>query len=154
MAVMKQLTIKKAVFSLLVVSILSGCVSEEQRLARCEAKGVSRDVCYQVEQSNQQMIINNAEQNAYVNAREAVKQHAQAAKKKNIARQGNKKNLLFLSIIHLKHFTKVNSLANFGRFKTFSQMRLYRVKHSAARSFRAKMATIFTAFFEVIVFFL
>lgn len=82
MAVMKQLTIKKAVFSLLVVSILSGCVSEEQRLARCEAKGVSRDVCYQVEQSNQQMIINNAEQNAYVNAREAVKQHAQAAKKK------------------------------------------------------------------------
>lgn len=83
MAVMKQLTIKKAVFSLLVVSILSGCVSEEQRLVRCEAKGVSRDVCYQVEQSNQQMIINNAEQNAYVNAREAVKQHAQAAKKKN-----------------------------------------------------------------------
>lgn len=82
MAVMKQLTIKKAVFSLLVVSILSGCVSKEQRLARCEAKGVSRDVCYQVEQSNQQMIINNAEQNAYVNAREAVKQHAQAAKKK------------------------------------------------------------------------
>lgn len=84
MAVMKQLTIKKAVFSLLVVSILSGCVSEEQRLARSEAKGVSRDVCYQVEQSNQQMIINNAEQNAYVNARETVKQHAQAAKKKNI----------------------------------------------------------------------
>lgn len=84
MAVMKQLNIKKAVFSLLVVSILSGCVSEEQRLARCEAKGVSRDVCYQVDHANQQMIMSNAQQNAYANARDAVKQHAQAAKKKTV----------------------------------------------------------------------
>ncbi|EGT4253203.1 hypothetical protein D8W73_03790 [Citrobacter amalonaticus] len=84
MAVMNVLSVKKVVYILLASSILSGCVSEEQRLARCEAKGVSRDVCYQVEQSNQQMMINNAEQNAYMNAREAVKQHAQAAKKKTV----------------------------------------------------------------------
>lgn len=82
MAVMNMLSVKKIVYMLLASSILSGCVSEEQRLARCEAKGVSRDVCYQVEQSHQQMMINNAEQNAYANARKAVKQHAQAAKKK------------------------------------------------------------------------
>lgn len=84
MAVMNVLSVKKVVYILLASSILSGCVSEEQRLARCEAKGVSRDVCYQVEQSNQQMMLNNAEQNAYMNAREAVKQHAQAAKKKTV----------------------------------------------------------------------
>lgn len=84
MAVMNVLSVKKIVYMLLASSILSGCVSEEQRLARCEAKGVSRDVCYQVEQSHQQMMINNAEQNAYANARKAVKQHAQAAKKKTV----------------------------------------------------------------------
>lgn len=31
------------------VSILSGCSSEAQRLAKCEAKGISRDVCYHEE---------------------------------------------------------------------------------------------------------
>ena len=31
------------------VSLMSGCVSEEQRLAKCEAKGISRDVCYHEE---------------------------------------------------------------------------------------------------------
>ncbi|HIB3265699.1 TPA: hypothetical protein ACWWUK_001689 [Citrobacter youngae] len=33
------------------VSVLAGCVSEEQRLAQCEAKGVSSDVCYQEEKA-------------------------------------------------------------------------------------------------------
>lgn len=33
------------------VSVLAVCVSEEQRLAQCEAKGVSRDVCYQEEKA-------------------------------------------------------------------------------------------------------
>lgn len=81
MAVMMMLSFKKAIFALLVTSVLSGCVSEEQRLARCEAKGVNRDVCYQVDQSNQQMIMSNAQQNAYASAREGIKQHAQATKK-------------------------------------------------------------------------
>lgn len=78
---MMMLSFKKAIFALLVTSVLSGCVSEEQRLARCEAKGVNRDVCYQVDQSNQQMIMSNAQQNAYASAREGIKQHAQATKK-------------------------------------------------------------------------
>lgn len=73
---------KKTIYVLVIASVLSGCVSEEERLARCEAKGVSRDVCYQVDRANQQMIASNAQQNAYANARAAVKQHAQAAKKK------------------------------------------------------------------------
>lgn len=84
MAVMKVLSIKKSVYVLVIASVLSGCASEEERLTRCEAKGVSRDVCYQVDQANQQTIINNAQQNAYANAREAVKQHAQTAKKKTV----------------------------------------------------------------------
>ena len=82
--VMKALSIKKTIYVLVIASVLSGCVSEEERLARCEAKGVSRDVCYQVDRANQQMIASNAQQNAYANARAAVKQHAQAAKKKNV----------------------------------------------------------------------
>lgn len=82
MAVMKALSVKKTVYVLVIASVLSGCVSEEERLARCEAKGVSRDVCYQVDRANQQMINNNAQQNAYANARAAVKQHGQATKKK------------------------------------------------------------------------
>lgn len=81
---MKALSIKKTIYVLVIASVLSGCVSEEERLARCEAKGVSRDVCYQVDRANQQMIASNAQQNAYANARAAVKQHAQAAKKKNV----------------------------------------------------------------------
>ena len=82
--VMKALSIKKTIYVLVIASVLSGCVSEEERLARCEAKGVSRDVCYQVDRANQQMIASNEQQNAYANARAAVKQHAQAAKKKNV----------------------------------------------------------------------
>ncbi|EHK0944366.1 hypothetical protein [Citrobacter farmeri] len=79
---MKALSVKKTVYVLVIASVLSGCVSEEERLARCEAKGVSRDVCYQVDRANQQMINNNAQQNAYANARTAVKQHGQSTKKK------------------------------------------------------------------------
>lgn len=84
MAVMKALSLKKSVYVLVIASVLSGCVSEEERLARCEAKGVSREVCYQVDRANQQMIDNNAQQSAYANARAAVKQHAQATKKKSV----------------------------------------------------------------------
>ncbi|MBJ9162057.1 hypothetical protein I5485_06370 [Citrobacter farmeri] len=79
---MKALSVKKTVYVLVIASVLSGCVSEEERLARCEAKGASRDVCYQVDRANQQMINNNAQQNAYANARAAVKQHGQSTKKK------------------------------------------------------------------------
>ena len=44
---MNKLMIILVAFS--TVSLMSGCVSEEQRLAKCEAKGISRDVCYHEE---------------------------------------------------------------------------------------------------------
>ena len=44
---MNKLMIILVAFS--TVSLMSGCVSEEQRLAKCEAKGISRDVCYNEE---------------------------------------------------------------------------------------------------------
>ncbi|MBD5735289.1 hypothetical protein [Citrobacter freundii] len=44
---MNKLMIILVAFS--TVSLMFGCVSEEQRLAKCEAKGISRDVCYNEE---------------------------------------------------------------------------------------------------------
>lgn len=41
----------KLMLFILSVLSLTGCVSEEQRLAQCEAKGISRDVCYQEEKA-------------------------------------------------------------------------------------------------------
>jgi hypothetical protein len=49
---MMVLKMKKIMLALLVVvgaSALSGCVSEQQRIDRCVATGVSRDVCYHEE---------------------------------------------------------------------------------------------------------
>lgn len=57
---------------------LSGCVSEEQRLAQCEAKGVSRDACYVADQNRQATINAAAEKQALENA-QAATQHAQSA---------------------------------------------------------------------------
>lgn len=39
------------VLTVAATSVLSGCVTEDQRLAQCEAKGISRDVCYQEEKA-------------------------------------------------------------------------------------------------------
>ncbi|WP_410736303.1 hypothetical protein [Citrobacter freundii] len=44
---MNKLMIILVAFS--TVSLMFGCVSEEQRLAKCEAKRISRDVCYHEE---------------------------------------------------------------------------------------------------------
>lgn len=59
-------------------TLLAGCVSEEQRLAQCEAKGVSRDACYVADQNRQATINAAAEKQALENA-QAATQHAQAA---------------------------------------------------------------------------
>lgn len=40
---------KKLMMVVMAVSILSGCVSEQQRVDRCVATGVSRDTCYHEE---------------------------------------------------------------------------------------------------------
>ncbi|QGN38942.1 hypothetical protein [Klebsiella oxytoca] len=62
-------------------SLLVGCTSESQRLANCEAKGISRDTCYLAEQNRQASINAVYEKQALENAAAAV-QHGQNAKVK------------------------------------------------------------------------
>ncbi|QGU16007.1 hypothetical protein GNG27_15545 [Leclercia sp. 119287] len=69
---------KKILLVGVVAALLAGCVSEEQRLAQCEAKGVSRDACYIADQNRQATINAAAEKQALENAHAAI-QHAQAA---------------------------------------------------------------------------
>ncbi|AXF64019.1 MULTISPECIES: hypothetical protein [unclassified Leclercia] len=69
---------KKILLVGMVATLLAGCVSEEQRLAQCQAKGVSRDACYVADQNRQAAINAAAEKQALENAHEAV-QHSQAA---------------------------------------------------------------------------
>jgi len=57
---------------------LAGCTSPTQRMAACEAQGVSKDTCYLSEQNRQQGINNASLAAAYANAANAT-QHAQAA---------------------------------------------------------------------------
>ncbi|MEX3019917.1 hypothetical protein AB4K05_10005 [Kluyvera sp. STS39-E] len=61
---------------------LAGCTSPAQRMAACEAQGVSKDTCYLSEQNRQQGINNASLAAAYANAANATRpaeQHAQAA---------------------------------------------------------------------------
>lgn len=65
-------------------AILAGCSSPAQRMAECEAQGISKDTCYLSEQNRQQGINNAAMAAAYANAANATRtheaeQHAQAA---------------------------------------------------------------------------
>ncbi|URN97939.1 hypothetical protein NB069_14770 [Leclercia adecarboxylata] len=69
---------KKILLVGVIAALLAGCVSEEQRLAQCQAKGVSRDACYIADQNRQATINAAAEKQALENAHEAV-QHGQAA---------------------------------------------------------------------------
>ncbi|QIR26802.1 hypothetical protein GY169_08200 [Kluyvera genomosp. 3] len=65
-------------------AILAGCSTPAQRMAACEAQGISKDTCYLSEQNRQQGINNAAMTAAYANAANATRthdaeQHAQAA---------------------------------------------------------------------------
>lgn len=64
-----------------VSSVLMGCTSESQRLANCEAKGISKDSCYLTEQNRQATMNAAYEKQALENAAAAV-QHGQSAKAK------------------------------------------------------------------------
>ena len=70
---------KKILLVGVIAALLAGCVSEEQRLAQCEAKGVSRDACYIADQNRQATINAAAEKQALENAHAAI-QHAQVAR--------------------------------------------------------------------------
>lgn len=71
-----------AVFA--VVGVLAGCSSPAQRMADCEAQGISKDTCYLTEQNRKDSINNAAQKAAYENARKAVEQKAQSAKKAGV----------------------------------------------------------------------
>ncbi|MDK9585886.1 hypothetical protein [Lelliottia wanjuensis] len=60
--------------SLLAVILLAGCSTEASRMADCEHKGISKDVCYQVEQNRSQMYQKQAMENAMQLAQSAHKQ--------------------------------------------------------------------------------
>lgn len=65
-------------------AFLAGCTTPAQRMAECEAQGISKDTCYLSEQNRQQGINNAAMTAAYANAANATRtheapQHAQAA---------------------------------------------------------------------------
>lgn len=53
-------------------AVLSGCSSPAQRMAECEAQGISKDTCYLAEHNRQDSINNAAQNAAYANARDAA----------------------------------------------------------------------------------
>lgn len=61
------------------LSTLAGCTTQADRMAKCEAQGISRDTCYLAEQNRTTALNTAAEKQAMENAAAAV-QHAQAAK--------------------------------------------------------------------------
>lgn len=61
------------------LSTLAGCTTQADRMAKCEAQGISRDTCYLAEQNRTTALNAAAEKQAMENAAAAV-QHAQAAK--------------------------------------------------------------------------
>jgi hypothetical protein len=52
---------------------LAGCSSPAQRMAECQAQGISKDTCYLSEQNRQNSINNAAMKQAMENAHDAVK---------------------------------------------------------------------------------
>ncbi|MBF4813036.1 hypothetical protein [Cronobacter muytjensii] len=69
---MKKLTL------LAIIVTLAGCSSAADRMAKCEAQGISRDTCYIAEQNRQSNINAAAEKQALDNA---AKQYAQSVHK-------------------------------------------------------------------------
>ena len=64
---------KKIILLLSVAAALAGCSSPAQRMADCQAQGVSKDACYQAEQNRQTALLGAAEKQAMENANAAVK---------------------------------------------------------------------------------
>ncbi|CAM4201707.1 MULTISPECIES: hypothetical protein [Lelliottia] len=79
---------KKLLMIALAVSALSACTSPAERMAKCEAQGVSRDTCYLAEQNRTTAMNAVAEKQAMENAAKAV-QHAQSAKVQDPLREAS-----------------------------------------------------------------
>lgn len=63
---------KKIILLMSVVSLLAGCSTATERMADCQAQGVSKDACYIAEQNRQTAILGAAEKQAMENASKAV----------------------------------------------------------------------------------
>lgn len=65
---------KAGYISVLAVSvILAGCSSTEQRMASCQAQGVSRDACYMAEQNRKTAYNAAAEEQALRNSQKLAR---------------------------------------------------------------------------------
>ncbi|MCH7372189.1 hypothetical protein [Aeromonas sp. MR16] len=64
---------KKIILFVSLIGLLAGCSSPAQRMADCQAQGVSKDTCYLAEQNRQTAILGAAEKQAMENASKAVK---------------------------------------------------------------------------------
>lgn len=72
-----------------IVSVLAACSSPAQRMAECEAQGVSKDACYIAEQNKQAAVNAAAQKQAMENAQALYPvQKAQAAKKATYKGEG------------------------------------------------------------------
>lgn len=67
------ITMKKIILFVSLIGLLAGCSSQAQRMADCQAQGVSKDTCYLAEQNRQTAILGAAEKQAMENASKAVK---------------------------------------------------------------------------------
>lgn len=67
------ITMKKIILFVSLIGLLAGCSSPAQRMADCQAQGVSKDTCYLAEQNRQTAILGAAEKQAMENASKAVK---------------------------------------------------------------------------------
>ncbi|HDR2159233.1 TPA: hypothetical protein QCG56_000836 [Enterobacter cancerogenus] len=64
--------IKIMLIALAGATLLTGCSTPQQRIAECQATGVSLDACYIGEQTRQASINNASMAAAYANAHDAV----------------------------------------------------------------------------------
>lgn len=70
---------KKFIITMASALVLAGCVSPDQRIANCTAKGVNYDTCYLSEQLRQQSINNASLSAAYANAASATEKASKHA---------------------------------------------------------------------------
>ena len=64
---------KKIILLMSVAGLMAGCSSPAQRMADCQAQGISKDNCYLAEQNRQTAVLGAAEKQAMENASKAVK---------------------------------------------------------------------------------
>ena len=67
------ITMKKIILLMSVAGLMAGCSSPAQRMADCQAQGISKDTCHLAEQNRQTAVLGAAEKQAMENASKAVK---------------------------------------------------------------------------------